>query len=164
MRRESWKSKCSISGLRRNFDGHDLIFREKTVTFPIMFDIFVYWYHWSRTISQHFLDRGAIISNSSLLMNKTKNFQHLYCGRSIPETHGRYNDSGIVLSSFVAGIDIPHQLVMDSYNLTLQYIPPTVNRIYLPPLSHKSNSSFQTSLERKCESNMLNLDVLHYSI
>ena len=49
-----------------------------------------------------------------LLVKETQNLQHLLCGRSIPVTHREKNDSrlhrassGIVLSTFVAGIDLP---------------------------------------------------------
>ena len=50
-----------------------------------------------------------------LLVNEAKNPQHLDCGRSIPATHGGSNDS-----PFVAGIDLPHQGVVDSYNVCPQ--------------------------------------------
>ena len=61
-----------------------------------------------------------------LLVNETKNPQHLDCGRSIPGTHG---DKTIPDSAeprlesfyppFVAGIDLSHQGLVDSYNLGL---------------------------------------------
>ena len=69
-------------------------------------------------------------------MNETKNPQHLDCGRSIPATHGGFGDKTIPDSAeprlesfyppFVAGIDLPHQGVVDSYN------PPFVAGIDLP--------------------------------
>ena len=57
-----------------------------------------------------------------LLVNETKNPQHLDCGRSIPATHGGKTipDSAeprleSFYPPFVAGIDLPHQGVVDSY-------------------------------------------------
>ena len=60
-----------------------------------------------------------------ILVNETKNPQHLDCGRSIPAK--RMGDKTIPDSAeprlesfyptFVAGIDLPHQGVVDSYNL-----------------------------------------------
>ena len=58
-----------------------------------------------------------------LSMNGTKNPQHLDCCRSIPATHGGKTipDSAeprleSFCPPFVAGIDLPHQGVVDSYN------------------------------------------------
>ena len=59
-----------------------------------------------------------------LVVNETKNPQRLACSRSITATHEGQNDSrlggassGIVLTPFLADIDLPHQGVVDSHNL-----------------------------------------------
>ena len=59
-----------------------------------------------------------------LLVNETKNPQHLDCSRSIPATHGDKtipDSAELRLESFyppfVADIDLPHQGVVDSYSL-----------------------------------------------
>ena len=49
------------------------------------------------------------------MVNETKNPQHLDCGRSIPATPPRMDS---FYPPFVAGIDLPHQGVVDSYNPT----------------------------------------------
>ena len=57
-----------------------------------------------------------------LSMNETKNLQHLDCGRSITATHGdqMIPDSAkprleSLYPLFVAGIDLPHQGVVDCH-------------------------------------------------
>ena len=57
-------------------------------------------------------------------MNETKNPQHLDCGRWIPASHGGKTVSDSTeprLESFhppfVAGIDLPHQRVGNSYDI-----------------------------------------------
>ena len=50
-----------------------------------------------------------------LLVNETKNPQHLDCGRSISATHGGGGGGGWNDSRLGGGIDLPHQGVMDSY-------------------------------------------------
>ena len=51
---------------------------------------------------------------------RDKNPQRLDCGRSIHATHGSAEPRvESFYSPFVAGIDLPHQGVVDSYNLTL---------------------------------------------
>ena len=59
-----------------------------------------------------------------LLVNETKTPQHLACVWSIPATQGDKTTPDSAeprLESFyppsVAGIDLPHQVVVDSYNL-----------------------------------------------
>ena len=58
-----------------------------------------------------------------LMMNETNNPQHLDCRRSIPATHGEKTipDSAeprleSFYPPFVAGINLPHQGVVDSYS------------------------------------------------
>ena len=69
-----------------------------------------------------------------------KNLPQLDCGRSIHAIHGGWNDSrrgstesGIVLSPIpllVAGIDIPHQGVVDSNNMYPRYLLLAPNYTY----------------------------------
>ena len=79
---------------------------------------------------------------------RQKNPQHLDCSRSIPATNGdtKIPDSAqprleSCYPPFVAGIDLPHQGVVDSYNLqqfSIQllnvyiYLCVSVNRFYFP--------------------------------
>ena len=86
-----------------------------------------YFLIWKRTVGQlRQADyRGVFMLKYAFLsMDETKNPLYLDCGRSIPATHRGWKDSrlggassGIVYSPFVAGIDLPHQGVVDSYNI-----------------------------------------------
>ena len=66
--------------------------------------------------------RGVLLENMSLLVNETMNPHYIDCSRSVPATNGGLNESrlggassGIALSPFVAGIELPHQDIVDSY-------------------------------------------------
>ena len=78
------------------------------------------WRRWDKLRSHWHC--GVFALNNVLIGERGKNPQHLNSGRSIPAAHGGWNDSRLGGASpgtvvFVAVIDLPHQCVVDSYNL-----------------------------------------------